>query len=84
MYVDNSPVRCMLEHVHGVVRRLGFEGCEVEQVKVDGMKASILVAAPGALQEQFQVDGYSGVQWGAVRVLWRVAAQQDGNQEVGQ
>lgn len=82
-YFDNSPVRCMLEHVHSVVRRLGFEGCEVEQVKVNGLKASILVATPGALQEQFRTGEYSGLQWGAVRVLWRAAEPHDSNQGVG-
>ena len=70
-YMDNSPVRCMLEEVHSKVRKLGFEGCEVEQVKIDGMKAVIVVAAPGALLAEFQAGEYSGVQWGAVRVLWR-------------
>lgn len=70
-HVDNSPVRCMLEAVQSSVRRLGFQGCEVEQVKLDGFRASILVAASGALQAEFEEGRYHGVRWGEIRILWR-------------
>lgn len=71
-WFDNGPVQRLGDEVLIRVRQLGFKGCEVLQLRLDAFKAVILVDGPGRLRPEFQEGGFAGVQWGAVRVLWRV------------
>lgn len=72
VWFDNGPVTRFGDEVMARVRKLGFKGCEVLQIKMTAFKAVILVDGPGLLVPEFQEQGFAGVDWDAVRVCWRV------------
>ncbi len=71
-WFDNGPVVRMGDEMLSRVRQLGFQGCEVLQCQLDGLRATIFVDGPGRLSPQFRDGDFAGVLWGAVRVVWRV------------
>lgn len=77
VWFDNGPVTRFGDEVLARVRKLGFKGCEVLQIKMNSFKAVILVDGPGLLVPEFQEEGFAGVKWGEVKVLWRVEVKSE-------
>lgn len=71
-FVDNTPLQALLLRVNGLVRRLGFAGCEVLEVRLDAHHAVIKVDRGGDLEPEFQEAGFAGLDEGPIRVLWRI------------
>ena len=72
--LSNGPVRQILELTHQEIGRLTLMQAHVESVKLNGYKATIVVAPGHSLPVDYQEDGYAVLQKGAVKIVWRIPA----------
>lgn len=70
--LNNSSVRQIIELVYQEIGRLSLARCQVESVKLDSDRATILISSGSELPVHCEEGGYAVFQKDTIKIVWRI------------